>query len=769
MTDRRARTSLRAGIALLSVLAAVSVAGPAGAATQKARPVVTVLARPHAVYASPVTGGRAATAKVRVAGRVAPVRTGRVVLEQRHGSGWLDIGRASISSKGLFAVTSRALAVGRYTLRVVEAASISGKAVAGSSFSLSVLAPRKVVKQPEPAPTPTPAPAPAPAPVPPPVPAPAGPTVPHPAQPVLCSPTQPATSSPDQLAVTYVQNPVGYVGRRFGTQLLVTGGVGPYYYLSNSAQDSEGLAVAGINVGNLLNGPDAITGVPRAPGVFHRTVTVIDSAGHRASTDVCLQFVQPLRLLTTSLPAASVGSPYSVPLVTDGGFAPVDVFLPPTYGNVADREGLYVHGGDLTGDPLQPALSTLPVTAEDGVGTTATSWLTLTVGPLPAPRTLHVPGDAGTISAAIAEASPGDTILVGPGTYRENLDYQGKALTIRSSAGPSRTEIVAAAYGPTVLFANEEPPQTTLQGFTVQGFASTASPPSDVPVPSGFAVDIEGASPTVEDDVIEPTGDLAGVDVSVDAGAPQLLRNTITGVIPGRGPQGGDLGVEVTGATQALLQDNDILAGNLGVYVTHAQSVSLQGNLVSGNEYDGMMVGAVTDFTSVDDAIVQNDTSGIVDSYLPDGVAIDPGEGGQATVVNDTIADNGASVPLRTWIGTSVRSSVIEGTAYLTPMLSCDNSSVPDDYVDDVVWTTSAPDRFLGADCVPATTGSKVADPRFSARASGDFRPAAGSPLIDAGDAADVLPALDQAGKPRVVDGNGDGVAVADIGAYERQ
>jgi len=60
------------------------------------------------------------------------------------------------------------------------------------------------------------------------------------------------------------------------------------------------------------------------------------------------------------------------------------------------------------------------------------------------------------------------------------------------------------------------------------------------------------------------------------------------------------------------------------------------------------------------------------------------------------------------------------------------------------------------------------ADPQFIAVAAGDYRLLPSSPAIDAGDGSDpLIPATDFAGAPRVQDGNGDGIAVIDIGAFE--
>jgi hypothetical protein len=49
-----------------------------------------------------------------------------------------------------------------------------------------------------------------------------------------------------------------------------------------------------------------------------------------------------------------------------------------------------------------------------------------------------------------------------------------------------------------------------------------------------------------------------------------------------------------------------------------------------------------------------------------------------------------------------------------------------------------------------------------------DFRPAAGSNLVDSGD-PHFTGGTDLNGNPRVFDGDGDGIPITDLGAYERQ
>lgn len=63
--------------------------------------------------------------------------------------------------------------------------------------------------------------------------------------------------------------------------------------------------------------------------------------------------------------------------------------------------------------------------------------------------------------------------------------------------------------------------------------------------------------------------------------------------------------------------------------------------------------------------------------------------------------------------------------------------------------------------------GNISADPLFRDPAAHDFRLSPASPCVDAGGAGAAVPSTDHAGTPRPVDGNLDGVAESDMGAFE--
>lgn len=93
--------------------------------------------------------------------------------------------------------------------------------------------------------------------------------------------------------------------------------------------------------------------------------------------------------------------------------------------------------------------------------------------------TLYVgPGGFASIQSAIEAASSGDQIIVAAGTYYENIDFLGKAVTVRST-DPNDPNIIAATVidgsrprdpnsNTLVTFKSGEGPASILRGFTLQ-------------------------------------------------------------------------------------------------------------------------------------------------------------------------------------------------------------------------------------------------------------------------------------------------------------
>jgi parallel beta-helix repeat protein/predicted outer membrane repeat protein len=97
--------------------------------------------------------------------------------------------------------------------------------------------------------------------------------------------------------------------------------------------------------------------------------------------------------------------------------------------------------------------------------------------------TINVPADQPTIQAGIDESVDGDIVLVDPGTYVENIDFDGKAITVGSlyhttqdTSFISQTIIDGNGSGSVVTFENEEDSTAVLTGFTItNGYVSSGN------------------------------------------------------------------------------------------------------------------------------------------------------------------------------------------------------------------------------------------------------------------------------------------------------
>ncbi len=79
-----------------------------------------------------------------------------------------------------------------------------------------------------------------------------------------------------------------------------------------------------------------------------------------------------------------------------------------------------------------------------------------------------------TIQVAIEAASNGDTVIVAWGTYRGNIHFSGKNITLTSTdpfdpAVVAQTIIAVKGGGPVVTFSGTEEETCVLSGFTIQG------------------------------------------------------------------------------------------------------------------------------------------------------------------------------------------------------------------------------------------------------------------------------------------------------------
>src|SRR6266850_2970215 len=136
-----------------------------------------------------------------------------------------------------------------------------------------------------------------------------------------------------------------------------------------------------------------------------------------------------------------------------------------------------------------------------------------------AQNTIRVPQDVPTIQAGIDAAVNGDTVLVSPGTYVENINFNGKAITVTSSDGRAVTIIDGNANGSVVTFNHGETAASVLSGFTIR---------NGYTFDDAGGIQVTNSSPEISGNVITANRAISGVGIDVYRGSPIIRNNTIT-------------------------------------------------------------------------------------------------------------------------------------------------------------------------------------------------------------------------------------------------
>lgn len=396
--------------------------------------------------------------------------------------------------------------------------------------------------------------------------------------------------------------------------------------------------------------------------------------------------------------------------------------------------------------------------------------------------TRNVPADFPTIQQAVTAALNGDTVLVAPGTYTEAVNLGGKRIRLRSSGGPYVTTINANSQASVITIGSGATRDTLVEGFTLTGGWHDLD---------AGGIRINNGSPTIRGNIIRGNLGGNGNGVSMSASAALIDRNTIadnhnSGGAVGGGGGGGiyiggfscpsppaDCGVEVRGN---LIENNsalDYLSGG-GIYVNGGGQARIVGNVIRNNR--APVEGGGIAFFNSSEARVENNL--IVGNSL----TYSSSEGGGVYwlvpsgsrgpyLVNNTIANNVAAAGSGVFAdGFDAAARVVNNLIVGSPgssALECGTFNDPNPAIvqhNNVV--ASGGPAYAGL-CAAANgvQGNISQAPLFIA--VGDYRLAATSPGIDAGDNSLVTEALDLTGAVRIVDGDVSGGAQVDMGAYE--
>lgn len=313
------------------------------------------------------------------------------------------------------------------------------------------------------------------------------------------------------------------------------------------------------------------------------------------------------------------------------------------------------------------------------------------------------------IQDGINSASNGLTVLVLDGVYQgagnDNLNTLGLAITVRSLRGASETWIQSSVFQGFV-FENSEDTNTVIEGFTIHTWKDFLG---------SEGILCNGAGPLIRRCVLWDCG-TAGILI-INGGAPAVMDCEISE------NQGG---IEILGSnpmfSRCKIVDNLDVTGS-GIYLDGPSAAMFENCLISGNV------------------------------ALEGGGGMYIGSGSTGMFVNCTIADNIA--------GECGGGLSNHGSSALRNCIEWGNSAPTDPAI---AFTAPISIEYSTLQIFWPGLGNSTSDPMLNM--GSDYMLVTNSPAIDTGSAS-FSPSPDLVGTGRPLDGNGNGSAQMDRGAFE--
>jgi hypothetical protein len=174
----------------------------------------------------------------------------------------------------------------------------------------------------------------------------------------------------------------GMVGGAYAQNFFLSGGAAPYAWSLASGQLPPGLALRTFSDPRDAN--DELAGTPTTAGTYTFTMRLTDYNGQQATQQFTLT-IDPALQITSTMPAGTVGKPYSHDLMATGGAPPYSWFVVNNINELPPGLTLDTTAPDfnnvLAGTPTQAGTFSFPMEVQDSQDNTVFGTVTVTINP----------------------------------------------------------------------------------------------------------------------------------------------------------------------------------------------------------------------------------------------------------------------------------------------------------------------------------------------------------------------------------------------------